>query len=90
MGGYCFPVSATVAALVWFVGRVTWAKGYAASEGDPKLRYSSPFAYGIWTGYLASMLLAVGTGVKVRLEQGAETSSAALTPSLRCAAGCRS
>ncbi|GMI33539.1 hypothetical protein TrCOL_g11579 [Triparma columacea] len=60
-----FPISASVSVLVWFVGRVTWAKGYAASEGDPSKRYDSPFAYGIWTGYLSSMLLAVATCVRV-------------------------
>ena len=60
-----FPASASAAAIVWFVGRVTWAKGYAASEGVPSRRYDSPFAYGIWTGYLASVILAVVTCARI-------------------------
>ena len=66
-GAICFPLTALLSASVWFLGRVTWAKGYAASEGDAKKRYTSPFSYCVWTGLLSSSILGLMSAAKITL-----------------------
>ncbi|GMH55095.1 hypothetical protein TL16_g01819 [Triparma laevis f. inornata] len=66
-GAICFPCTALLSASVWFLGRVTWSKGYASSEGDAKKRYTSPFSYGIWTGLLSSSILGLMSAAKIAL-----------------------
>ena len=61
--GLAFPVTTTLGGLWWLAGRITWATGYAASEGNPAARYSHPLAKGIWSGYMVNLGLAVMTVV---------------------------
>eukprot|EP00729_Bicosta_minor_P021836 gene21836-8905_t len=61
--GLAFPVTTTLGGLWWLAGRITWATGYAASEGNPAARYSHPLAKGIWSGYMVNLGLAVMTAV---------------------------
>eukprot|EP01062_Namystynia_karyoxenos_P047826 TRINITY_DN36207_c0_g1_i1.p1 TRINITY_DN36207_c0_g1~~TRINITY_DN36207_c0_g1_i1.p1 ORF type:complete len:251 (+),score=30.26 TRINITY_DN36207_c0_g1_i1:70-753(+) len=51
IGGLTHPVTVTVAGVVWCVGRLRYATGYAA--GGPKGRLSLPGARGVWWALLA-------------------------------------
>jgi hypothetical protein len=59
----CYPVATFAAVMVWFAGRITWANGYAASEGDPSKRYDSIFSKGIWVGFVTTFFLSLMTAI---------------------------
>ncbi len=50
IGGLRFPVTVSLAGLLWVVARLQHAAGY--STGDPKNRYQSALGAHIWTSLL--------------------------------------
>ncbi|GAB4821870.1 hypothetical protein N2152v2_008916 [Parachlorella kessleri] len=58
--GLRFPIYATLAGLVWTVGRIVYFKGY--STGDPKARYRGGFCH---FGLLGLLVLSVAWAIEL-------------------------
>lgn len=61
LGSLQFPISVSLAGLLWNYSRVQWASGYAS--GEPSKRYDHWSAYGIWSSLV--MLLFASTAVAI-------------------------
>ena len=63
VGGYRYPISATIGGLYWVLARVKYAEGY--STGDPKKRYEHWSSRGVWAGLLWQFGAAAATAVSL-------------------------
>lgn len=61
IGGISYPLTVTLAGLLWNLARVQWAKGYAT--GEPGNRYNSWVSRGIWTSLIAVFCATMGTAL---------------------------
>mmetsp|Transcript_20478 Transcript_20478/g.66507 ORF Transcript_20478/g.66507 Transcript_20478/m.66507 type:complete len:183 (-) Transcript_20478:88-636(-) len=62
IAGIKFPLTSTLASVIWCIGRKAWAKAYA--EGGPEGRYAG-LGKLIWTGLLMEAFAAVATGFMI-------------------------
>jgi glutathione S-transferase len=65
VGGYEYPITTTVAGILWFAARLLWAEGY--KTGDPSKRYQSWVAGGVWTSLILVMTTTLCTAVSIAL-----------------------
>jgi len=63
VGGVKFPLTVTLAGLIWNIARYKWAEGYAT--GEPGNRYSNWISKGIWSGLMMVLAAAVGTALHI-------------------------
>lgn len=65
VGGLYYPVTVTLAGLLWNYARIKWAEGYAT--GEPGNRYNSWVSRGIWTSLIMVFLASIGSAYQIAL-----------------------
>eukprot|EP01034_Spumella_vulgaris_P026343 gene26343-32909_t len=63
VGGVRFPVTVTLAGLLWSIARLSWASGYAT--GEPSKRYDGFAARGIWSSLIMLFIAGLGTAAYI-------------------------
>ena len=66
IGGVAYPVTCTIAGLLWCRGRLVWAKGYADLGAADRYKGGAS-AIGIWVGLFIQLMCCAAVGVKMFL-----------------------
>ena len=65
LGGLRYPAVTAFWGLLWVVGRIVWANGYASGSGKPRDRYRHGLAHMVWLSLFGVLFTAAGTGIGV-------------------------
>lgn len=59
IGAVVFPISVACFTGMLFIGRMSFTRAYAKSEGDVSKRYNCPLAQFLWVGLLCNIVMAL-------------------------------